>query len=441
MNITYWTNFSKRTNSTKQPTGGTQTAVRLKEPCGISSPTFICSGIPDNVKYIQAFGRYYFVSEVTHNGGLIEISCTSDPLATYKSAIGATSAMIDRSASAYNSWISDGEVVATEEIVQNVFVASNLNNLNTNYGLFVVRVTGKNGAKNYLLAESDIQSAFNTWYDINAMDFSDLENSLKSIWASMSQPAQYIQSIKWFPFTVASLSAEHIYYGFIDGGSHNRAGDVYVSYCDVSIPARYYNDVRDYDNRFTKVSLFVPGYGSTPIDAKYLESTLRVRYSTDVDTGNCEIDILSGSNLIFTAQVNIAADIPFGGIAGGGSTLFGGIAQIIGSLSITPLHTLKNAISGAENAVSGVLTPPQSNTGANGNRAQWQNYSQVLCCVTRLGSTGKANTVLGQPLREYRQISTLSGYVLCNGASVDVDGFDSDREAINGYLNSGFYYE
>ena len=65
MNITYWTNFSKRTNSTKQPTGGTQTTVRLKEPCGISSPTFICSGIPDNVKYIgqNAFMGCYFIKE------------------------------------------------------------------------------------------------------------------------------------------------------------------------------------------------------------------------------------------------------------------------------------------------------------------------------------------------------------------------------------------
>ena len=328
-----------------------------------------------------------------------------------------------------------------EEVVQNTITASNLNNLNTNYGIFVVRVTGKNGAKNYLLTEANIQAAFNTWYDFKNFSFSTPENSLESIFSAISQPAQYVQSIKWFPFSVAALSAENVYYGFFDGGSHNRAGDVLSAYCDVSVPARYYNDVRDYDNRFTKVSLFIPGLGSVPIDAKYLESTIRVRYSTDVDSGDCEIDILAGGVVIFTSQIHIACDVPIGGISGGQATAVSGIAQIVGSLSVTPLHTLKNAIAGAETAVSGMLTPPQSNTGASGNKMQWQTYSQVLCCVTRLGSTGKANPVLGQPLREDRQISTLSGYVLCNGASVDIDGFESDRDTINEKLNSGFYYE
>ena len=42
MTITYWTNFSKRINSTKQPTGGTNiTTVALKTPCSVETPVFI----------------------------------------------------------------------------------------------------------------------------------------------------------------------------------------------------------------------------------------------------------------------------------------------------------------------------------------------------------------------------------------------------------------
>ena len=95
MNITYWTDFTKRKNSTKQPTGGTQTTVRLKEPCGIYSPTFICSGVPESVKYVQAWGRYYFVTDVTHDGPELIVSCASDPLATFKTAIGSTYADVE----------------------------------------------------------------------------------------------------------------------------------------------------------------------------------------------------------------------------------------------------------------------------------------------------------------------------------------------------------
>ena len=40
MNITYYTNFSKRINSTKQPTGGTTISCRLKAPCSVERPVF-----------------------------------------------------------------------------------------------------------------------------------------------------------------------------------------------------------------------------------------------------------------------------------------------------------------------------------------------------------------------------------------------------------------
>ena len=102
MTITYWTDFTKRKNSTKQPTGGTQATVILKEPCGIYTPTFICSGIPESVKYVKAWNRYYFVTDVTHDGPELIVSCASDPLATFKSEIGSTYADVE-----YTSFIKE----------------------------------------------------------------------------------------------------------------------------------------------------------------------------------------------------------------------------------------------------------------------------------------------------------------------------------------------
>ena len=63
MNISYWTGFSKRKNSTKQPTSGTTATVYLKDDTSILNPTFDCTGVPDNVNYIYVsdFGRYYFI--------------------------------------------------------------------------------------------------------------------------------------------------------------------------------------------------------------------------------------------------------------------------------------------------------------------------------------------------------------------------------------------
>lgn len=439
MQIKYWTDFAKRKNSTKQPTGGTTATVTLKDPCGIASPSFVSAAIPESVKYIEAWGRYYFVSEVTHDGPDIIIDCVSDPMATFKSSIGSYSAYIERSASQSNIWLPDGMITPTNQVVQNVVQPSTLNNTNSDYSTFVVRVTGKNGAKNYLMTEGNIQSAFTTWFDINTLSWATIEESLEALFDSMAQPAQFIQSIKWFPFTVASLSAETVYFGFRSGPSCNRAGDVLSSYADLTIPARYYNDWRDYDKRFTVCTLFIPGYGLLPVDPKYLELPLRVVYDTDVNTGACRIKLQTSTQVLFSADVNIACDIPFGGLSGSGSIVTG-LSQIVGSLSLTPLHTLKNAVAGLETTISDYLTPPQSTTGANGNMRAWDT-KQVFCEVIRMGSSGQAALRIGSPLMEYKQISTLSGYILCNGASIDISGFKSDRETINEYLNGGFYYE
>ena len=57
MNINVWTNFSKRVNSTLQPTGGTQISVVLKENCSLENPVFIVSTPITDYTYVEAFGH------------------------------------------------------------------------------------------------------------------------------------------------------------------------------------------------------------------------------------------------------------------------------------------------------------------------------------------------------------------------------------------------
>lgn len=47
----------------------------------------------------------------------------------------------------------------------------------------------------------------------------------------------------------------------------------------------------------------------------------------------------------------------------------------------------------------------------------------------------------GRPVGHVGQISNYSGYIQCESASIDIQGFEGEREEINRYLNSGFYYE
>ena len=61
--------------------------------------------------------------------------------------------------------------------------------------------------------------------------------------------------------------------------------------------------------------------------------------------------------------------------------------------------------------------------------------------MTRLGSTGIPTTQKGRAKFAAATISSLSGYIQCMDASVDIPGYSSEKDRVNGYLNGGFYYE
>ena len=47
----------------------------------------------------------------------------------------------------------------------------------------------------------------------------------------------------------------------------------------------------------------------------------------------------------------------------------------------------------------------------------------------------------GRPVGVTHAINNHSGYVQCDNASVNISGDNWERDEINSYLNSGFYYE
>ena len=91
-------NFAKRANSTKQPTGlsGTDWSVVLKEKTSYDQPVFLLtSNSQPEFNYLQWRSWYYFVTGISYvRNDLYEVSCDLDVLATYKTAIGATSAFV-----------------------------------------------------------------------------------------------------------------------------------------------------------------------------------------------------------------------------------------------------------------------------------------------------------------------------------------------------------
>lgn len=104
-------NTSKRINSTSQSFSGTSLSCKLKLPCSMQRPTFEVSGLTKGnlYNYCSFEGRYYWIDDITYITNDIQlVQCHLDPLATYKSAIQSTSALVAYSNSSYwNQYVDD----------------------------------------------------------------------------------------------------------------------------------------------------------------------------------------------------------------------------------------------------------------------------------------------------------------------------------------------
>ena len=145
--------FSKKTNSTKQPTGtaALSASCLLKDATSIITPVFqIRTSDPTayNYCYCSAFHRYYFISDITWNKGYWEIRCKCDVLATYKTTIGSTNGYVLRSANK-----SDGSIIDTlyptdtAETLQEIYQQATSDSIAFNgfdNGYYVLGIKGAN---------------------------------------------------------------------------------------------------------------------------------------------------------------------------------------------------------------------------------------------------------------------------------------------------------
>ena len=91
------------------------------------------------------------------------------------------------------------------------------------------------------------------------------------------------------------------------------------------------------------------------------------------------------------------------------------------------------------------ITEGHNVKGSIGSRSNTNTYNTWRCeyYEPETSNPDNANYIAtcGRPFEEVDLISNHSGYIECSNASVTGAMFDSERNAVNSYLNSGFYLE
>lgn len=268
MNV-YLLNFTKNHKSTAQPnlTGLTPISCKLKTPCTLLSPVLEIQQAPStqggmitaNYAYLPDFNRYYFITNINFSGNLLILTLKVDVLASWKSAITASSQYVLRSASAWNGFIKDTKypIKAADPTRIASKAANPLQPPGTEItGMFVVGIVSSLASitgcvQYYALSYTDMISLMQQLFTLNTQwqgTGTDIADGLKK---AITDPMQYVISAIWLPYVTTDFT---LYPGMV-----TATHDVYVGYDKITLSGYAYGFNNGPTIDFTNlISLSIP---------------------------------------------------------------------------------------------------------------------------------------------------------------------------------------
>ena len=467
MTVTYWTNYSKRKNSTTKPSStGTDVTVKLKDDCSIINPIIESATIPANANYvyISDFGRYYFVTNVVYVTKTIKnFQLEVDVLATYKTAIGSTSAHIAYSSTGYDTQIIDPRLtVKTTKQIQDDAKAMGVF---SGTGLFLLSVTSVKSSANgfvstYICDSNTLENVANV---LMSMDITNMV--IKAVYS----PFDCVISCTWLPLNYSTFSSTtycntsgNILLGDYDTGipGNRLTQPLYSNISTFTLTPRY-SDFRAMQP-YTSYSLLIPMYGVVDLNASDIRNLLSlggfgIGWEIDLASGDTTIGIYTAAGTIGqTINFNMGVNCPIAQTSNNMTGTISGIGGVAGGLVGTGasalLGNVPGAIMGGIATLTGAATTAMSANsrstsikgGINGRSSLALGDSFILfeyAMDTEDPDDADYIAKWGRPVGVSHAISNHSGYVQTENASVDINGTTLEKDRVNQYLNAGFFYE
>lgn len=440
--------FSKRKNSTKRPTWqGTGVPCLLKSATTFQNPTFILQKPMNDTlqfNYAKWADHYYFIDSTTSiNAGQTEISCTEDVLATYKNEIGNYTCFIERSSN-QTTLANDTMYIPTNDWVLSTRNVSHKEKIMTStYSQqYIIRVVSRTGVASYYINGDQLNNLLDYMY--TESNFTDVITD--AITKLMFDPFKYIVDLKWIPFVESAFknnNNEAIQLGFWDSGVMAKRIDedtvVNFSYSFAfDNPLYAITDFRYYSSSFSNYFIKLPFIGVVALNPYKIDESVNALYQFDATSGLCNVFLQSKKVVFASYQFQLSVPVQIGYA----STNIAQLTTSAVSLVSAGLQgNIAQGISSGIEAGRSITAPEVSMLGTIGNISNILN-NQILefnsYSCTSINPDGASE---GYADGNTRKISTCSGYLRCRNASIEISGFTGDQEAVNNYLNSGFYYE
>ena len=495
MNVTFY-NIIKRVNSTKVPVGGgtTYTCV-LKDRSSIINPT-IAVKMPDavsqtapahNYAYISAYGRYYWVDNWTFEDRQWIASLSVDVLASWKTEIGALSKFIIRTGSDYNNFDSGGPDAlfpagfGHTDGMQSVDIPGWVEDPSAG-GSYIVGLIGQDnpylqvGGASYCVMSATslsnlIQQAF-TSREPTVPTGNDISDAIKALIQNMVKsvlnPADYIASAIWLPYTVGvGAGWQTPYLGFINATNvaayalgATKYNTSFVVPCQTLIGGSGNKTSNFYVEPYATYYLEFWPFGVFPINGRTLvaSTTLGIQIDLTVDqiTGVARFEAYRATSASATTaaksnaylcggSAQLGVTLPIGGTksntSGAIGTLLSNVAQVSGDSSGS--YSVGGSIAQGGTAALNVAAAMSPRAVMGGTCTGFAGISKtVRIHRTQFIPSGIDYTDNGKIYAQTATISNLSGYVQCWDGEISLGGGTlEERRQISGYLTGGFFYE
>lgn len=440
--------FSKKKNSTKRPTGqGTEVSCLLKSATTFQNPMFILQKPMNDMlqfNYAKWADHYYFIDSTTSiNAGQTEISCTEDVLATYKNEISNYTCFIERSSN-QTTLANDTMYIPTNDWVLSTRNVSHKEKIMTStYSQqYIIRVVSRTGIASYYINGNQLKKLLDYMY--TESNFTDVITD--AITKLMFDPFKYIVDLKWIPFVDSAFNNsndEAIQLGFWDSGVTAKRIDedtvVNFSYSFAfDNPLYAITDFRYYSPSFSNYFIKLPFIGVVALNPYKIDESVNALYQFDATSGLCNVFLQSKKVVFASYQFQLSVPVQIGYASTNIAQLTTSAVSLVGA---GLQGNISQGISSGIEAGRSITAPEVSMLGTIGNISNILN-NQILefnsYACTSINPDGASEGYVDGTVRS---ISGLSGYIKCRNASIEISGFTGDQEAVNNYLNSGFYYE
>ncbi len=463
--------ITKRSNSTKLPSGGQAFEINLKAPCTIIDPEIkiATDSNPTGYNYcsIPIFGRYYWVKNWTYSDARWIASLTVDTLASYRNQISSATEYVVRSSAKYDPDIVDSLYPTKAPITTKTVQASSTpftDDPEGNLGFFVVAVNAPGyvsfgGAIYLAMSGTTFQKLMaallaNTDYlNISADEISS--NLTKALF----NPIQYISKAFWIPCGNAAIGTpiteipvgwwkmQNVGNAYVIQNSNDKqvfTFSIVTPHHPQSSTRGAYTDGAPY----SEYTLYCPPFGEIKLNANLfvLQSRLYCRLTVDYRTGDAVLDVSFREDfrtIIFSTSSNVAVSVQLAQIATNVNEL-----ASVGGLIQTAVGAVAGGLAsffGNGDIINGIASGAQQTTVTSQSKGGGASVAKYGITPYLTGAfyeiVADNNEDHGRPLCQRVQLSTIPGFIMVDDPSIALTATAAEIDSVKSFMRNGFFLE